>query len=126
MDMSNMKNIVILKNLPSNMVEEAIVVLKENKKIKRYQYVDSDRKKNRDEEKEKIIKHGKKCEKTDNDSYILKEAELIISDYISNLEKKSMGWKNDMKKLKKIYKQSVKLNFILGFTTVIGILLSLM
>lgn len=126
MDMSNMKNIVILKNLPSNMVEEAIVVLKENKKIKRYQYVDSDRKKNRDEEKEKIIKHGKKCEKTDNDSYILKEAELIISDYILNLEKKSMGWKNDMKKLKNRYKQSVKLNFILGFTTVIGILLSLM
>lgn len=34
MDVSNMKNIIVLKNLPSNLVEEAIVVLKENKKVK--------------------------------------------------------------------------------------------
>lgn len=42
MDVSNMKNIIVLKNLPSNLVEEAIVVLKENKKVKRYQYADSE------------------------------------------------------------------------------------
>ena len=30
--MENMKNIVVLKNIPSNLVEEAIVVLKQNQK----------------------------------------------------------------------------------------------
>ena len=34
MNMSDMKNIVILKDLPSNLVDEAIVFLKQNKKIK--------------------------------------------------------------------------------------------
>ena len=33
MDTSNLKNIVVLKNLPSNLVEEEIVVLKKNKKL---------------------------------------------------------------------------------------------
>ena len=32
MEISNLRNMVILKNLPSNIVEEAIVVLKENQK----------------------------------------------------------------------------------------------
>ena len=32
---------VILKNLPSNIVEEAIVVLKENQKIKKKEYIDN-------------------------------------------------------------------------------------
>ena len=35
MDISNMRNMVVLKNLPSNIVDEAIVILKTNKKIKR-------------------------------------------------------------------------------------------
>ena len=33
MDTSSLKNIVVLKDLPSNIVEEAIVVSKSNKKI---------------------------------------------------------------------------------------------
>ena len=33
MKMNNMKNIVILKNLPSNIIEEAIVVVKNKKQI---------------------------------------------------------------------------------------------
>jgi len=32
MDIQNMKNMVVLKNLPSNLVEEAFVVLKDNVK----------------------------------------------------------------------------------------------
>ncbi len=35
MDTGGMKNIVILKDLPSNLVEEAIVFLKENQKLKK-------------------------------------------------------------------------------------------
>ena len=30
METSKMKNMVVLKNLPSNMIEEAIVIFKEN------------------------------------------------------------------------------------------------
>ena len=35
MNQSNLKNMVVLKNLPSNIVEEAIVILKTNKKVKK-------------------------------------------------------------------------------------------
>ena len=35
MNTGNLKNIVVLKDLPSNLVEEAIVVLKENQKIQK-------------------------------------------------------------------------------------------
>ena len=34
-----LQNMIVLKNLPSNLVEEAIVVLKQNKKAKKYQYL---------------------------------------------------------------------------------------
>ena len=44
MEVSNMKNMVVLKNLPSNIVEEAFVVLKANKKIKNLERVDGSKK----------------------------------------------------------------------------------
>lgn len=119
MDMSNMKNMIILKNLPSNLVEEAIVVLKENKKVKKYQYVDKEGNKN-------VESDNKKTEKPANNSeYIIKEAENVISQYISSLETKSPKWKNNMNKLQKRYKQSVKLNFILGFVAAISFFISI-
>lgn len=119
MNMSNMKNIVVLKNLPSNLVDEAIVVLKENKNVKKYQYVDSSDNKNIDAGKKKVQ------ETLNNSEYIIKEAENVINQYISKLEKKSPKWKYDMNKLQKRYKKSVKLNFILGFISIISIALSL-
>lgn len=98
MDNNDMRNIVILKNLPSNLIEEAFVVLKKNQKIKKYEYVenfsnDSFENKNRENE----------------DEYIVKEAELVISNYINNLENQDIkGFKMNSylakkyKKLKKI------------------------
>ncbi len=119
MDISNMKNMIVLKNLPSNLVDEAIVVLKENKIAKKYQYAEKDRKQN-------VDKDSKNENKTvNNTDYIIKEAESVISHYITNLEMKSPKWKNNMKKLEKKYKQSVKLNFFLGFTTILGIIMSI-
>ena len=35
MSTENMKNMVVLKNLPSNIVDEAIVILKPNIKLKK-------------------------------------------------------------------------------------------
>ena len=44
MEVSNMKNIVVLKNLPSNIVEEAIIILKTNKEAKRLEYIEKNSK----------------------------------------------------------------------------------
>lgn len=138
------KNMVILKNLPSNLIEEAIVILKENNKIKKYQYA----KENKEEEKKKktkednsinrkyeencvqsVNKRDKKTDKTANlsteNEYIIKEAEMIISNYISELETKSTKWKNNIKKLENKYKTSLKLNFLLAFTTIISFAISI-
>ena len=73
MNITNMKNIVVLKDLPSNLVEEAIVVLKANKKIKKPEYINK-----------KSEMRGKETESPD---YIIKEAEMIISNFISTVEK---------------------------------------
>ncbi len=122
MDVSNMKNIIVLKNLPSNLVEEAIVVLKENKKVKRYQYADSE---NVNIDKQKAEKTVNNEEKDKDKKYILKEAEMVINNYISKIETRSPRWKNNIKQLEKKYKKSLKLNFVLGISTVISLILSL-
>lgn len=133
MELSNMKNMIVLKNLPSNTIEEAIVILKENKKINNYEYIKEKRK----EENVKlnnsnvknvnnISKKGcKNVKQTEEKDYILKEAEMIISTYINELETKTPTWKNNMKKLEKRYKKSLGLNFILGLISVISMVLSL-
>lgn len=73
METSNMKNMVVLKNLPSNLVEEAIIILKSSKKVKRLQKIE---KKNKIEKKETIKQ----------EDYVLKEAEMIVASYLSKLE----------------------------------------
>ena len=40
MEASKMKNMVVLKNLPSNLVEEAIVILKSNKHVKKLEKIE--------------------------------------------------------------------------------------
>lgn len=44
METSNMKNMVVLKNLPSNLVEEAIVILKSSKKVRKLEKIEKKRK----------------------------------------------------------------------------------
>ena len=112
MKQNDMKNIIVLKDLPSNLIEEAIVFLKENKKIHKYQMVDAK------ENKEKQ-------EKEQDNQYIVKEAEMLLKSYTENLEKQSPKWKKNIKKLEKKYKLSVRMNFLLLFTTVLGIIFNL-
>ena len=99
MEASKLKNMVILKNLPSNIIEEAIVILKNNqnsKKIERIQNL----------EKSKQLENKKANEKREKD-YILKEAEMLINEYISKIEqtnekeKKSIEINRKYQKLKK-------------------------
>lgn len=76
METSDLKNTVILKNLPSNLVDEAIVILKPNKKVKNL---------------EAIEKNSKSVETITNKKekdYILKEAEMLVNSYISQIENK--------------------------------------
>ena len=113
MDTSNLKNIVVLKNLPSNLVEEAIVVLKKNKKLHKLEMA---------EVKENKLKSN---EKERNEEYIVKEAEMLVKEYTDELEKQSPKWKKNIKKKKKKYKLSVRMNFLLLFTTVLGIIFNL-
>ena len=68
------KNMIILKDLPSNIVKEAYVVFKSNKMIKKFQ---------------KINKNTEKQENKENreDQYAIKEAEMLVLDYIEKVEK---------------------------------------
>ena len=43
MNQSDLKNMIVLKNLPSNIVEEAIIVLKANKKVKNLEKIEKNK-----------------------------------------------------------------------------------
>lgn len=67
--MDNVRNIVRLKDVPSNIIEEAIIIFKENKKAKKHEYSSKF--------------SNSKIENEEDKKYIIKEAELIISDYLN-------------------------------------------
>ena len=71
----DLKNMVILKDLPSNLVKEAYVVFKSNKMIKKFQKI------NKNSEKEQINKDN------EDNQYAIKEAEMLVMDYIEKTEK---------------------------------------
>lgn len=73
--MSKMKNMLVVKNFNSNLVEEAIVVFKENVKIKEENFI----KYNKSVNDGKVLKND----------LCVKEAEVIINDYISKVENKT-------------------------------------
>ena len=122
MDTSNLKNIVVLKDLPSNLVEEAIVVLKENQKIQKLEFVDQEKKtkpieqlpKNCVQKDEKNLKNINQKENKNPRDYIIKEAQLLIADYISKIENKNRKESQSFKDLKKKCKKLKIMNSILG------------
>ena len=98
MESSDMKNMVVLKNLPSNMVEEAIIIFKENQKVREKEFIEKGNKINSVE----IQTKSKDC--------ILKEAEMLVTDYINRIEnKKSLekGGKNIITKYKRLKYYSI-------------------
>lgn len=74
MESSNMKNMVVLRNLPSNMVDEAIIIFKETSKIKAKDVINKSNKINQ------IQGKGKSKD------IIFKEAEMLVNDYIKKIE----------------------------------------
>lgn len=111
MNQSNMKNMVVLKNLPSNLVEEAIIILKENKKIKRLEKVE----KNKSQEENKSPKKE--------NEYILKEAEMLVSNYISGLENKKKERSINQKKINQKYKRIKNYAYMTSFIILIETML---
>lgn len=98
MESSKLKNMVVLKNLPSNLIDEAIIVLKSNKRVKKLQKI----------EQNKQIQYDENTKK--DKEYILKEAEMIINNYISKVEnkdKKNMFNKESEQKYNKLKKYSI-------------------
>ena len=87
MESSNMKNMLVLKNLPSNMVEEAIIIFKENQGVKETEFIEKGRRTNSIE----IQTKSKDC--------ILKEAEMLITDYMNKIEEKKQTSKNHQNKI---------------------------
>ena len=67
MENNKVKNTIVLRGMASNVVDEAIVILKPNVKIKKTQVVNNIREKNNSKE------------------LILKEAEYIVSEYINRI-----------------------------------------
>ena len=81
MDENVMKKMIVLKNLKSNIIEEAYVIFKNNVKVHKYEMVDNGTSK---------LETKKKKDK----DYMVKEAEMIINDYIANIETKKHDLKN--------------------------------
>ena len=74
MEKSKMKNVVVLKNLPSNLIEEAFVVVKSKKIARSFEYIDGKNEMDR-----------KDCK---DDGYIVREAESVLASFVSFIERK--------------------------------------
>lgn len=97
MNTDNMKNMLVLKNLPSNIVDEAIVILKPNIKFKSLDTIEKNSKKNKNVKQE------------DSKKYIINEAEMVISNYISKIENNK---NKNIKTNKKIESECKRLKII--------------
>ena len=109
MDISNLKNIIILKNLPSNIIDEAIVVLKQNVSSKTYNKVKDGQ--------------GKTVEKKKNNDYVVNEAQMHIAEYISNMSRKNIS--NQNKELERKYLRLKRITKLLAVLSALGIIVNL-
>jgi hypothetical protein len=114
MNVDNMKNIVVLRDLPSNMVEEAIVILKPNIKIANVK---------KEEKKKENVKIGAKGISTSK-NYIVNEAEEIVSQYICNLERPNQLEISNKKLIAK-YNRIKTLTILLALMSAFGIIINL-
>lgn len=94
--MSNARNIVVLKNLPSNIIEEAFIILKKDHRAIKLDFVNNE--------------NDFGFELNEENDYIIKEAELLVNSCIESQEKKI----NYYKKYKRIQKVAVFLGLSLG------------
>lgn len=93
------QNTIVLRNLPSNLIEEATIVFKNKKTVREIEKAEKERKK----QESTIIpvknKEGKR------QSYAIKEAEMVIIDYVSAIEEKRRNINLRNNKVNKKYKR---------------------
>ena len=111
MNTNQMKNMIVLKNLPSNIVEEAIIILKNNKKIKSLDRV------------EKQTRNS--MEKQSSGEYIVKEAEVVIGNYLSKIEKEKQMKSYSVKQIENRYKRMKILSIVLGMIIIVNVIIDL-
>lgn len=130
-----MKNVIILRNLPSNLIDEAIVIVKDKKKIKDINYSEfikdggekfsssaNKQTSNRVIQgymKEEDLKKLEDTKKEDR-KYVIKEAEIVVTNYLSKIDNKMP--EKRIKRLEKSYKRAKKMSIILGIISVISII----
>ena len=78
-----MKKMIVIKNLKSNLIEEAYIVFKDNVKIHKLNLLNDNDNSNL---KYKLDSNNELINNDDN--YIVKEAEKIINDYAFEMEKR--------------------------------------
>lgn len=105
MQINKMKNIIVLKGMSSNVIEEAIVILKPNIKLKQSEYINSKKQNVQEKNKRKVI---------------VREAEEVIKNYIEKIQIKNKVIEE--KKLKSKYKFLKVINIILFIITVFCII----
>lgn len=111
METENMKNMVVLRDLPSNIVEEAIVILKPNVKLRNLDLIENKTKNKKMENKQNTKK------------YIINEAEMIVNNYISEIEKEKKNVYKINKKIENKYKRVRGLAMLLGFLFLVSCLI---
>lgn len=110
MEASKMKNIIVLKNLPSNIVDEAFVILKQNKKIKAKDYI------------EKKVPEEKVSSKYGAKEYMVREAEMVISNYLSKMENDKKINSRPIKDLERKYRKLKMLTCMLGMILLFNVI----
>ncbi len=113
MSTENMKNMVVLKNLPSNIVDEAIVILKPNVKLKSLDLA----------ENKKESKNVKNEKDQNSKKYIINEAELVVSNYLSKIENNNKSICKTNKKIENKYKRTRAISIFLGIMLLITFLI---
>jgi len=111
MNSNQMKNMIVLKNLPSNLIDEAFIILKNNKKIKSLERVDN--------------KNGKVVEKEKKEDYIIKEAEMVICDYLSKIDKEKQMKSYSMRRIEEKYKRLKVVSIVLCIVVFLNAILAI-
>lgn len=105
-----MKNMVILKNIPSNIVDEAIVILKPNAKVKSIDVSETN----------KVKRNNSGNTNKENNQYIINEAELVIANFVSKMENNRKIEVQNM--ILKKYKLLKYISWALVFSLIITVL----
>lgn len=111
MKQEQLKNMVVIKNLPSNLIDEAFVILKNNKKIKSLERIETNN----------ITKETKEKK----DDYIIKEAEMVISNFLTNIEKEKQHKEYNVKQIEEKYKRLKIITALLSIIILINAISSI-